>query len=138
MAPKFRLKKYSVYEQRAYIRNLWPSLVCTIARGRLVCRGPLKPFPMAAVYTVRIEYLEPKKPITWIEDPPLQKTSHSARLEHIYKDDSACTFYPRTDWNAGRLLAYTVIPWLLEWLLFYEIWLVTGTWEGGGIHPLGA
>jgi hypothetical protein len=32
------------------------------------------------------------------------------------------------------LLAYTVVPWISEWLLYYELWLFTGEWTGGG-HP---
>jgi hypothetical protein len=31
-------------------------------------------------------------------------------------------------------LAMTVIPWISEWLYFYELWLVTGEWLGGGTH----
>jgi hypothetical protein len=32
-------------------------------------------------------------------------------------------------------LATTVVPWLEEWLVFYEGWLLTGTWQGGGTLP---
>jgi hypothetical protein len=31
-----------------------------------------------------------------------------------------------------RLLAITVVPWISEWLIYYELWLVTGRWLGGG------
>ncbi len=31
------------------------------------------------------------------------------------------------------LVAYTIVPWLMEWLVYYEVWLITGQWEGGGI-----
>jgi hypothetical protein len=33
------------------------------------------------------------------------------------------------------LLCQTIVPWISEWLLHYEIWLVTGKWCAGGIHP---
>ncbi len=33
-------------------------------------------------------------------------------------------------------IATTVIPWLLEWLVYYEAWQATGEWLGGGEHPL--
>ena len=29
----------------------------------------------------------------------------------------------------------TIIPWTQEWLYFYEIWLTTGEWRGGGHTP---
>ncbi|MGH8092034.1 MAG: hypothetical protein ACREIF_00990 [Chthoniobacterales bacterium] len=30
-------------------------------------------------------------------------------------------------------LADTIVPWTSRWLYFYEIWLATGEWMGGGI-----
>jgi hypothetical protein len=30
------------------------------------------------------------------------------------------------------LLATTVLLWAAEWLMHYELWLVTGQWHGGG------
>jgi hypothetical protein len=33
------------------------------------------------------------------------------------------------------LLATTTVPWALLWLFYFESWLVTGAWDGGGIHP---
>jgi hypothetical protein len=31
------------------------------------------------------------------------------------------------------MIATTIIPWLALWLYYYEVWLATGHWEGGGI-----
>jgi hypothetical protein len=33
------------------------------------------------------------------------------------------------------LLTKSVVPWISEWLINNEIWLATGKWCGGGIHP---
>ena len=41
------------------------------------------------------------------------------------------------DWREDRALAWTIIPWLLEWLVEYEVWLVTGEWCGGGVAHAG-
>ncbi|MDP9848099.1 hypothetical protein [Streptosporangium lutulentum] len=30
------------------------------------------------------------------------------------------------------LLARTILPWTCEWLLHYELWLITGRWAGSG------
>lgn len=32
-------------------------------------------------------------------------------------------------------IANTIIPWTIEWLYYYELWLATGEWLGGGDHP---
>ena len=29
----------------------------------------------------------------------------------------------------------TLIPWTAEWLWYFEDWLATGVWSGGGEHP---
>jgi hypothetical protein len=31
------------------------------------------------------------------------------------------------------LLATSIVPWLLAWLIDYELWLATGEWLGGGM-----
>ncbi len=32
-------------------------------------------------------------------------------------------------------LADTILPWASLWLFYYEVWLATGEWVGGGEHP---
>jgi hypothetical protein len=46
-----------------------------------------------------------------------------------------CIYYKRAkEWDETKFIADTIIPWTSEWLLHYEIWVATGTWQGGGIH----
>ncbi len=53
---------------------------------------------------------------------------------HVYgSDDTLCLYYPG-EWKGTELIAETIIPWTSEWLLYYEVWSVTGKWHGGGIH----
>ncbi|MDD3415416.1 MAG: hypothetical protein PHY47_15640 [Lachnospiraceae bacterium] len=47
-----------------------------------------------------------------------------------------CLKHPKLDdWNPSILLIDSYIPWAAEWTEFYEIWLLTGVWYGGGVHP---
>jgi hypothetical protein len=32
-------------------------------------------------------------------------------------------------------MANSIVPWASEWLFFYEMWLITGEWDGGGRWP---
>jgi hypothetical protein len=32
-------------------------------------------------------------------------------------------------------IADTIVPWTSEWLMYYEIWLATSDWYGGGVWP---
>ena len=34
--------------------------------------------------------------------------------------------------NRKDLISDTIIPWVADWLLYYELWLATGEWLGGG------
>jgi hypothetical protein len=47
-----------------------------------------------------------------------------------------CLYHPREkSWHNELLLSEVIVPWISEWLLFYEIWSITGEWKGGGSHP---
>ncbi|WP_234682996.1 hypothetical protein [Bradyrhizobium monzae] len=47
-----------------------------------------------------------------------------------------CLFSPTMrEWDINDLIAHTTIFWAAEWLYFYEGWLVTRKWRGGGRHP---
>jgi hypothetical protein len=32
-------------------------------------------------------------------------------------------------------LDQTIVPWAALWLFFFEEWLATDEWKGGGVHP---
>ncbi|MEZ5659385.1 MAG: hypothetical protein R3E83_12920 [Burkholderiaceae bacterium] len=34
-----------------------------------------------------------------------------------------------------RSIADTIVPWTYEWLFYFEEWLVSDEWKGGGRHP---
>jgi len=39
------------------------------------------------------------------------------------------------EWLPVYAIADTIVPWTIEWLACYEVWLALGTWTGGGRHP---
>lgn len=39
------------------------------------------------------------------------------------------------EWTSEMPLAETIIPWASLWLFYFEDWLVTNGWKGGGEHP---
>jgi hypothetical protein len=32
-------------------------------------------------------------------------------------------------------LDQTVVPWAILWLFYFEEWLTSNEWKGGGMHP---
>jgi hypothetical protein len=45
-----------------------------------------------------------------------------------------CVHLPE-EWTPSSLIADTIMPWISQWLRFYEVWQQTGSWEGEGTHP---
>jgi hypothetical protein len=106
-----------------------------------MCRGTVRPSPLARDYTIRLEYRLGSPAKIWIEAPPLERRSPEDRIPHVYSldGDRPCLYYPESDeWRADKWLALTIMPWALLWLFFYEIWLVTGEWLGEGVEHHGA
>jgi hypothetical protein len=106
----------------------------TITRGRLLWQGQITPTRASRTFMLRMSYDgRDGTPSVTVVRPEL-RSDDVRRLPHVYPDDELCLCYPR-EWNAGKLIAYTIIPWAAEWLVHYEIFLVTGTWHGGGHEP---
>lgn len=95
---------------------------------------------------VRIEYAVGCAPQAYVESPPLTGRADRTSIPHTYPADEQhvlrpCLYFPDDgDWRPHRLLSTTIVPWLLEWLVFYDVWLATGEWLGGGVEhaPLNA
>jgi hypothetical protein len=56
-------------------------------------------------------------------------------IDHLGRDWFVRAYSSKKVRRGWMLLAYTVVPWTSEWLVFYELWLITGEWLGGGTHP---
>ena len=53
----------------------------------------------------------------------------------MYSNGDLCLYLPG-QWKESMLLADTILPWTSQWLLYYELWLITGHWMGTGHdHP---
>lgn len=121
-----------------------PWFEVTLAGRKLVARGTLATSSVTGAYRVRIEYREGKgnRPEVYVEEPKLSRRPQEpdTPIPHTYDlatpgKERPCAFYPRADWDGTRAIANTVIPWLMSWLVDYEIWHATGQWHGGGLHP---
>lgn len=75
-----------------------------------------------------IEYVLGHEPKTTILCPDIQPNKHI----HMYKDHSLCLSYPSDlKWTENSNVGDLTIPWLAEWIIFYEIYLLNGgIWEG--------
>lgn len=104
-----------------------------------VWTGVLK--PQFTAYRIEVRYTVGQSPQVRVLSPELERKpgNEEGSLPHVYgpsDDPTLCLYDPTTDeWNSTRLIAETIIPWTIDWLTFYEFWLMTGVWSGGGRHP---
>lgn len=142
----FKPRRLTIAVQRAAIDATWPSLVTRVVDGVLYAEGEIRPSPLTRAYRVRLTYRPGRRP--WIEilNPKLERrqSAPDEPIPHTYNDtkpgeERPCCFDPDVpDWNPAMPLATSVIPWLLAWLVDYEIWTATGMWLGGGRSHLPA
>jgi hypothetical protein len=117
--------------QKKHIEKHFHYLKCAISRNTLKCTGVLQPHCNCDSYSIRIIYEVGSKPKIYILNPKIDYNDDI----HLYNDNSLC-LYHSTDlvWDDDKvLIANTVIPWISEWILFYEIWKITGKWLGAEI-----
>ena len=130
----FRKRKYTVVTQAFKLRKRYPESHCRTRYGNaLVWKGKLRPTPLSQEYTVRLRYRLNKRPEIHVSEPKLV-VPEGKSLPHVFPGDELCLCL-YGDWQPDMNIAETIIPWASEWLLHYEIWLATGEWQGGGIHP---
>lgn len=93
-------------------------------------------------FVVELEYIEANKiPKIFIDaeqfpEDKLEEIPHKYGIKNRKgkKYVEVCLYYKK-EWNRTMNISDTIIPWLIEWLYFYDMWLITGKWCGGGKHP---
>lgn len=117
------------------LKKLFPDSSLHISHSCLTWTVDLTPSPLSQTYTIQLRYKLGESPHINVLKPELI-CIEGKRLPHTYPEKRLCLFYPNSgEWRGDLLINQTIVPWISEWLLHYEIWLVTGEWYGGGIHP---
>lgn len=130
------------------MRRLWPAFgAMSVRRDAGSARWVGRVKPQFTAIMLEIRYRVGSFPEVRVLDPALVRLPGNAEgeLPHVYPpadDPTLCLFDPEADqWDASMLIAETIVPWALDWLGCYELWLMTGRWTGGGRHagdPIGA
>lgn len=81
-----------------------------------------------------------RAPEMFVLSPDLTMVAGESKLPHVYPSTGLgtklCLWRPKKrEWLPQMQLMDTYIAWTAEWLWYYEDWLTTGTWHGGGEHP---
>jgi len=114
----------------------------------LIWEGMIKPTPLSRNYSVLIKYKLGSAPKCIVTNPILNELAKDREIPHIYEDDKhiqgtvLCLFLPKrkgknsiSEWQPNFSIADTIIPWTSLWLTYFEEWLYSNNWQGGGEHP---
>lgn len=125
------------------LRHRFPEAKWQIVRNKVFGDGLFQPMPLSEEYRLHFEYECQGK---WRYSLKVTLSGENVRgldredFPHHYGIDKAkkrvdlCLYRGGCQFNTRKLLAETVVPWAIEWLLHYEGWLTTGAWHGGGEH----
>ena len=104
----------------------------------LTSEGWIRGNALTRRYRIRIEYRREYHPHAYVVEPSLELRRPKQPVAHTIGPKEPCLYTKeRGDWNSRMFIGQTIVPWLMEWLVFYELWLATGTWYGGGTLPDG-
>lgn len=132
----------SIDEQVAAMKMSWPQFVTRqIDRHARSVRWVGSVRPQYTKYSLEVRYALGVFPEVRVLKPVLTRLpgNPEGQLPHVYppaEDPTLCLFDPlQREWTSAMTIASTTVPWALDWLACYELWLMTGRWTGGGRHP---
>ncbi|WP_404391350.1 hypothetical protein [Pseudoalteromonas phenolica] len=109
--------------------------------------GYIQPTSLSRRYKVVIRYTINKLPFCIVTEPDLTVLASDKAIPHTYPNSTnvkgvqLCLFLPKvkklnkvSEWQPTMFVADTFIPWASTWLFYFECWLSTGTWHGGGVE----
>jgi hypothetical protein len=108
-------------------------------RGNMLTwRFPVTPTALSRQYDARLEYRHEMSPKVYVDAPDLVVLADGCRLPHVYEQSPPrlCLYLPGSgEWGAWMRLDQTMVPWTALWLFYFEAWLLSGEWSGGGLEP---
>jgi hypothetical protein len=109
-----------------------------VKKDELIWSFEACPTPLSRTYQVRLTCKIDGTPSVYVLKPDLNLLAEGRVLPHVYpgKPVRLCLYYPRyQEWTSALSIAETIVPWTYLWLAYFEEWLLSGEWKGGGKHP---
>lgn len=125
-------------QQYLRLKRDFPDGCGGVSKGKLTWRQSLKPTPISRCYDLRILLAPASTPKVFVESPCLRDLAEGRSLPHVYQQNPArlCLYQPAyREWAASMFLSETILPWASLWLFYFEDWLISDDWKGGGEHP---
>jgi len=88
--------------------------------------GDLKRVFDFSKYLIKIEYSTKEEPKVFILDPAIKENA-----KHLFSDKSLCLYKKnKYKWQNSSSIATEIIPLIIMWVYYYELWLITNVWYG--------
>lgn len=127
---------FSATHQLKEIKNLFPNIEVVKAKGSsFIIIIKVQPTPLSKTYDIKICYDKYLGVKVYVINEKLKVAENRTKLPHVYshEEQRLCLYSPSKDeWTREKLISSTIIPWAVEWLQYYELWLPNGKWLGGG------
>jgi hypothetical protein len=118
----------AIVVERRLLKANFPFLRFAVKEGKLVCYGFCQPTDSSPVYHYRIEWIPGQSPRAFPVNP---KIAYDDDI-HMYTEGNLCLYYPKDFiYDVKGHIHETIVPWVHEWFLFYELYLIKGKW----LHP---
>lgn len=137
-----------IRDQYLALKQFCPGTVVISNNDKTVqWEGTLQPTPFSREYRVVIRYTLSHPPVCIVRDPDLPALAEGRAIPHVYQNQTGirgtqlCLYLPVvkqkskvSEWQPTMFLANTTLPWASMWLLYFEFWLSSGEWDGGGVE----
>ncbi len=124
-----RETKIIMVREKKLVESNFNFLKCNIGKS-LNCIGEFQPTEYSRKYKFKIKYNGYDSPKVYPIEPRIEFNDDI----HMYKDEgNLCLEHPLLlNWDYKKSHIFdTIIPWISEWYVYYELYLITGKWE----HP---
>ena len=112
--------------QKLKLLKSYDFISCHQKNDKLTCKGEVSPNG-CGVYKFSIIYRVGTAPKVYIKEPQIAYHKDI----HMYQEGNLCLYFPNDmPWDDDIMIANTFVPWMIEWIIFYELWLRTKTWLG--------
>jgi hypothetical protein len=102
----------------------------------LIWNYRVRPTPVSRKYAIQIRFQRGGTPQVFVTEPDISALANGRPIPHVYRDPlHLCLFLPRAkEWDGTMRIDQTFVPWTEVWLYYFEEWLASDDWKGGGKH----
>lgn len=133
-----RPKSFTPIQQLIGLKKNFGNGEWHVKKNILHWQGVIRPVPVSREYVIRMIYKFGSKPSIYIVKPNLKELSKGRQVPHLYsqKEQKLCLYMPiYMEWKPNQHISTTIIPWIYLWLFYFEEWLFSNEWKGGGERP---